>query len=338
MHFVDECTLTVRAGDGGNGAIAFRREKFVPMGGPSGGDGGRGGSVVFVGDEGLGTLQDLTHQRILTAQRGADGANKDMNGRSGKDVRVRVPLGTVVKDESGAVLFEVTEHEQEAVVARGGKGGLGNRHFATPVDQAPRRAEPGEPGERRIVHLELKVMAAVGLLGFPNVGKSTFISTVSRARPRVADYPFTTLEPHLGVVRLGDRRPGEGRTFVLADIPGLVAGASQGVGLGHRFLRHVERTRVLLHLVTLSFEPDRDPLSDYDALRAELAQFDPALAERPELVVLTKADLPDVRDAYPALKERFATRGKELLLVSSATREGIDAVLEKTFEMLARSE
>jgi GTP-binding protein len=338
MHFVDECGLTVQAGDGGNGAVAFRREKYVPMGGPAGGDGGRGGSVVFVGDEGLGTLQDLTHQRTIVAQHGADGANKDMHGRAGEDVEVRVPLGTVASDaESGAVLFEITAHRQREVVARGGRGGRGNRHFATPVDRAPRRAEPGATGERRRLKLELKVMADVGLLGFPNVGKSTFISTVSRAKPRIADYPFTTLEPRLGVVVLNERSPGEKRTFVLADIPGLIAGASEGAGLGHRFLRHVERTRLLLHLVTLAYEPGRDPLSDYDTLRTELERFDPALAERPEIVVLTKADLPEVRDAYPDLKTRFAERGKTLHLVSSATHEGLSALLEEIFDSL-RSE
>jgi GTPase len=338
MHFVDECTLTVQAGDGGNGAVAFRREKYVPLGGPSGGDGGRGGSVVFVGDEGMSTLHDLTHQRILVAERGEDGANKDMYGRGGQDTVVRVPLGTVVSDaETGEVLFEVTAHRERHVAARGGQGGRGNRHFATSVDQAPRRAEPGEPGERRKVRLELKVMADVGLLGFPNVGKSTFISVVSRARPRIADYPFTTLEPHLGVVKLGDASREDARAFVIADIPGLIEGASEGAGLGHRFLRHVERTRVLLHLVTVTLEPDRDPVKDYDVLRRELERFDPALAERDEIVALTKADLPEVREAYPELRRRFADKGVALCLVSSATREGVDELLKALLERVAAS-
>jgi GTP-binding protein len=336
MHFVDECTLTVQAGSGGNGAVAFRREKFVPLGGPAGGDGGRGGSVVFVGDEGLGTLHDLTHARTIVAARGEDGGNKDMYGRGGDDEVVRVPIGTVVTDaETGEVLFEITSHQQREVVARGGQGGRGNRHFTTSVDQAPRRAEPGEPGERRKVRLELKVMADVGLLGFPNVGKSTFISVVSRARPRIADYPFTTLEPHLGVVKLGDASRGDAQSFVIADIPGLIEGASEGAGLGLRFLRHVERTRLLLHLVSLTYDPERDPVSDYDILRRELERYDARLAEREELVVLTKADLPEVRDAYPDLQRRFAEKGIDLWLVSSATREGVDPLLKKIVERLS---
>jgi GTPase len=328
MHFVDECTLIVQAGDGGNGAIAFRRAKYVPLGGPSGGDGGRGGSVIFEGDEGLGTLQDLTHQRTLIARNGANGANKDMDGRGAPDVIVRVPLGTIVTSaDDGTLLGEITQHRERLVVARGGQGGRGNIHFATSVDRAPRRADPGEPGEKRRVRLELKVMADVGLLGFPNVGKSTFISTVSRAHPRIADYPFTTLVPHLGVVRLGDPGRGDSRTFVVADIPGLIEGASDGAGLGHRFLRHVERCRLLLHIVTLSPEAEREPLRDYDVLRRELERFDPALAERPELVVLSKADLPEVREAYPELFRQFAERGRELFMVSAPTHEGLEPLL-----------
>jgi GTP-binding protein len=338
MHFVDECDLRVEAGNGGSGAIAFRREKNMPMGGPSGGDGGHGGSVVFTVDPGMGTLFDLKHQRMLRAPHGENGGGKDCYGRAGADLVVRVPPGTVVIDRStGERLFEMTRNDQREVIAKGGLGGRGNIHFATPSERAPRHAEPGTSGEKRDLRLELQVMADVGLLGFPNVGKSTFIRAVSRARPKVADYPFTTLEPHLGVVTLGENRAGLGQHFVVADIPGLVPGASRGVGLGSRFLRHVERTRVLLHLLTLDYSPERDPLADYDALRLELAAFNPKLTKHPEIVALSKADLPDVRDVYPELKKRFAKRGIELRLLSSATHEGLDAVIKKLAEILDQS-
>lgn len=323
MHFVDECLLIVEAGDGGKGAIAFRREKLEPFGGPSGGDGGHGGDVIFEGDGGMGTLSDLIHQRRVCAERGGDGMGKDCYGRGGKDCVVRLPLGTIAFDEeTREKLFEITHDGERIVAAKGGRGGLGNKHFATSVDRAPRRAQPGTPGEKRRLHLELKVMADVGLLGFPNAGKSTLIRSVSKARPKVADYPFTTLEPHLGVVSLGDRR-----TFVIADIPGLVQGASDGTGLGHRFLRHVERTRILLHLVTVHDEPDRTPLRDYEILRRELELYSPELALKDELVALTKADLPHVRETYDACKSEFAARGVELHLVSAATGAGVNALM-----------
>ena len=319
VKFVDSCDVDVVAGKGGNGAIAFRREKFVPFGGPSGGDGGRGGDVVFVADEGLSTLLDLTYGRVLRAGNGEQGHGKDMYGRGAEDLIVRVPVGTQVKDrETGELLFDLDRGDSRHVVARGGKGGRGNIHFATPYDRAPRRAEPGEAGEERRLRLELKVMADVGLLGFPNVGKSPFIRAVSNARPKGADNPFTTLTPHLGVVRIGDEA-----TMVIADIPGLIPGASEGAGLGHRFLKHVERTRALLHLVTLDFGEERDPLADYTALVTELERFDPELAKRPQLVAMTKADLPEVREAYPAVRERFAKRKISLHLVSAATGEGV---------------
>lgn len=335
MHFVDECELRVEAGNGGSGAIAFRREKNMPMGGPAGGDGGHGGSVVFVVDPGMGTLFDLKHQRFLRAPHGESGGGKDCYGRAGNDLVVRVPPGTVVIDRAtGEHLYEMTRTDQREVIAKGGHGGRGNIHFATPSERAPRHAEPGTPGEKRDLRLELQVMADVGLLGFPNVGKSTFIRAVSRARPKVADYPFTTLEPHLGVVSLGENRAGLGQHFVVADIPGLLPGASRGVGLGSRFLRHVERTRVLLHLITLDPSPDREPLADYDALRVELKAFNPKLTRHPEIVALSKADLPDVREAYPDLKKRFAKRGIELRLLSSATHEGLDPVIKKLAEIL----
>lgn len=319
VKFVDSCTVDVVAGNGGNGVVAFRREKFVPFGGPSGGDGGKGGNVVFATDEGMSTLLDLTYARIVRAPHGEHGQGKDCYGRAGKDLVVRVPVGTQVFDrETETLLFDLDQPNTQVIVAHGGRGGRGNIHFATPYDRAPRRSEPGEAGEEKKFRLELKVMADVGLLGFPNVGKSTFIRACSRAQPKVADYPFTTLTPHLGVVRVGDEA-----SFVIADIPGLIPGAAEGAGLGHRFLKHVERCRALLHLVTLDPGEGRDPIADYDALRHELEAFDPELAKRPQVVAMTKADLPEVREAYDDLKKKFAKKKVKLHLVSAATQENV---------------
>jgi len=332
VKFVDTAELDIVAGRGGNGAIAFRREKFVPFGGPSGGDGGKGGDVVLVADEGMSTLMDLAHVRILRGDHGEHGQGKDCYGRKGEDLEVRVPVGTQVFDrETNEILFDIDRGDARVIVAKGGKGGRGNIHFATPYDRAPRRAEPGEPGEARKVRLELKVMADVGLLGFPNVGKSTFIRAVSRARPKVADYPFTTLTPHLGVVSIDDDA-----VFVVADIPGLIPGAAEGAGLGHRFLKHVERTRALLHLITLDPGEDRDPVADYTALRKELAKFDKALAKRPEIVALSKADISEVRDAYPALKKQFAKKKIKLHLVSAATGLGVRELSVELYKMISK--
>jgi GTP-binding protein len=336
MRFIDECRIRVEAGDGGKGAIAFRREKYVPFGGPAGGDGGRGGDVVLVADEGLGTLHDLSHVTVVRAAAGQNGMGKDCYGRGGADLEIRVPLGTVIFDaETGSKIDEIVLGNSRVVVARGGKGGRGNIHFATPTDRAPRRAEPGEPGERRELRLELKVMADVGLLGFPNVGKSTLISSVSRAHPKIADYPFTTLVPHLGVVTLGDARRGLGKSFVIADIPGLIPGASQGLGLGIRFLRHLDRTRLLLHLICVSEEPGRSPIADYHALRRELATFDEGLARRPEIVAMTQADRPEVQEAYELAKPEFAAIGIDLRLVSAASHAGLDDLMAELFERLS---
>lgn len=335
MRFVDECDIDVEAGNGGDGCIAFRREKYVPFGGPAGGDGGRGGDVVLVADSGVGTLYDLYYTRTIKAESGGRGLGKDCYGAGGADCVLRVPIGTVVFDRTtGDKLGELTSHDQRMVMVRGGRGGRGNKHFATPVDRAPRRADPGEPGEKRALRLELKSMADVGLLGFPNVGKSTFIRAVSRAHPKVADYPFTTLEPHLGVVVLGESPNRLGKSFVIADIPGLIPGASNGLGLGLRFLRHVERTRLLLHLVTVTEEPEREPVADYLALRKELEAYGPALAAHPEIVAVTKADLPHVRDAFPELSRRFQELGIELRLISSATHEGLGALIAELAEQL----
>ncbi len=335
MKFIDECTLSVHAGNGGNGCAAFRREKYVPFGGPAGGDGGRGGDVVLVADSGVNTLYELTHLSAVRAAHGGPGQGKDCYGRGGQDTELRVPVGTVVFDiATHEKLCELVRPNERFIVASGGKGGRGNKHFATPTDRAPRKFERGEPGQSRELRLELRVMADVGLLGFPNVGKSTLISAVSRARPKVADYPFTTLVPHLGVVTIGDTRSGLGRSFVIADIPGLIPGASEGAGLGTRFLRHLERTRVLLHLITLSEEPGRNPVDDYHVIRRELLSFNPDLAGRPEVVALTKADLPDVVEAYPALVEDFKKLGVELRLVSAATHRGLDELMQELSEKL----
>jgi GTP-binding protein len=338
MRFVDETRVKVVAGDGGNGSVAFRREKYIPFGGPSGGDGGRGGDVIFEGDEGMSTLLDFIYSRTIDAERGENGMGSDCHGRGGKDRVERVPLGTQIIDaETGELVADVTAHGQQVVVARGGKGGRGNIHFATAEERAPRRAEKGDPGEVRELRLELKVLADVGLLGFPNAGKSTFVAAVSKARPKIADYPFTTLVPTLGVVAVGGGRRAGGTHFVVADIPGLVPGASEGVGLGIRFLKHLERTGALLHLVTLDHGEDREPLADYRAIRKELKKFSPELAARPEIVALTKADLPEVKEAYPALKRRFSKSKIKLHLISAATGEGVPELINALWQMVSES-
>ncbi len=336
MKFVDECEVTVHAGDGGNGCIAFRREKYVPRGGPSGGDGGKGGDVVLCGDEGLSTLLDLAYAHDVRAERGQHGQGKDRYGRSGADRLVRVPIGTKVTDlGSGELVGEILAHDQLLVVARSGAGGRGNIHFATPYDRAPRRAEPGGAGEVRKLRLSLSVMADVGLLGFPNVGKSTLIRTVSRARPRVDDFPFTTLRPHLGIVSVGGGP--DPTQFAIADIPGLIPGASDGAGLGIRFLKHLERTRVLLHLVTLDPAEQREPWQDYLDLRREISLFDEQLAMRPEIVALSKADLPEVREAYEALRDRFAEHDVTLHLLSAATGEGAREIMADLAQLVQQA-
>jgi GTP-binding protein len=324
VDFVDEVTLEVAAGDGGKGAIAFRREKFVPLGGPSGGDGGRGGSVIVVAHDRFSTLFDLRYRRIVRAVRGEDGRGKDQFGKAGGDVRIQVPVGTqVYEQDSNALLADLRESGAELVVAQGGQGGRGNIKFATPHDRAPRRSQPGTPGERKKIRLVLKLLADIGIVGFPNVGKSTFIATVSRARPKVADYPFTTLVPNLGVVSLG-----VDRTFVIADIPGIIEGASEGAGLGLRFLKHVERTEVLLHMLSVDPDPERDPVADFDTLMAELGQFDPGLLERPMLVAVSKCDLPEAREAYEEVRKALEPRGFQVFAISSASNEGLLPLLE----------
>ncbi|HEV7559721.1 MAG TPA: GTPase ObgE [Kofleriaceae bacterium] len=332
MKFIDEAIIEVKAGDGGNGSAAFRREDGVPHGGPSGGDGGDGGSVVFVADSHLSSLLDFKYRRHYKAERGENGRNKDQYGAAGEDLFVRVPVGTVMFE--GDVQFaDLAEDGAKIVLAKGGIGGRGNIHFKTAWNQAPKTAEPGTPGQARTVRLELKLLADVGLLGYPNVGKSTFISRVSRARPKIADYPFTTLVPNLGVVQLSDERH-----FVIADIPGLIEGASQGAGLGHQFLRHVERCRVLLHIVEATYTtgPDRSPLQDYQVLNRELASYAPDLATKPQIVVLNKLDATGDQATIDGIRRAFSEQGVDLLTMSAATGEGIQPVLEKLWAHLAR--
>lgn len=331
VRFVDEVTVEVRAGDGGNGAVAFRREKFIPLGGPAGGDGGNGGSVVLRADTRVSTLLDLRFRKKLIAKNGENGRGKDQYGAGADDLVVRVPVGTQVFDaETGALVADLDTIDTERVVARGGQGGRGNIHFATPVDRAPRRSEPGEPGEHRMLRLELKLLADVGLLGYPNVGKSTLISRISRAKPKIADYPFTTLVPNLGVAALDPEK-----SFVVADIPGIIEGAAEGAGLGHRFLKHVERTRVLFHIITLDPDPDRAPLKDFDVLMKELEKFDPELASRPMIVGVSKMDLPEVRKRLSTIRRGMERRGHDTIWpFSSATGEGIHELLGALTQLL----
>jgi GTPase len=316
--FIDRVKIKVKAGDGGNGVTAFRREKFVPRGGPSGGDGGVGGSVWMESEEGLNTLLHLRYNPEHKAERGRHGEGSNRYGKDGEDATVKVPVGTQVYDpESNELLFDFTEPGQRWRAAKGGKGGWGNSHFATSTMQAPKYHYDGRPGEERELQLELKLLADVGLVGFPNAGKSTLISVISAAKPKIADYPFTTLEPNLGVVDMGDFK-----TFVVADIPGLIEGASEGAGLGDRFLRHVERTKLMLHLVDVSSLSGRDPISDYEIINKELATYDENLASRPQIVVATKIDALDEPERLETLKARAKADGKRFLAISSVTNTG----------------
>ncbi|KKM11187.1 GTPase ObgE [Clostridiales bacterium PH28_bin88] len=316
--FYDRAKIYVKGGDGGNGVVAFRREKYVPKGGPSGGDGGRGGDVVLVTDPGLRTLVDLKYKRHYKAERGEHGQGKNMHGKSSEDLEIRVPPGTLVKDaDTGEVLADLVEEGQRQVVARGGRGGRGNARFASAQNRVPTLAEKGEPGEERWLELELKLLADVGLVGFPNVGKSTIISMISAARPKIADYPFTTLVPNLGVVRVD-----EGRSFVVADIPGLIEGAHQGAGLGHDFLRHVERTRLLVHVLDTAETEGRDVLQDFTTINRELALFNQRLAGRPQVVAANKMDLPGAAEKLVLLKNELEPRYR-VFPVSATTGEGL---------------
>jgi GTPase len=338
--FVDEAKILVKGGDGGNGCVAFRREKYVPRGGPSGGDGGHGGGIVIEANPNDNTLLRYRYNREFRAERGRHGEGSDCHGRSGEDTTLKVPVGTVVFDaDSGEQLFDFTEPGQRFRAARGGRGGRGNGNpaFVRPWHQAPREHEDGRPGQERNLRLELKLLADVGLVGFPNAGKSTLISRISAARPKIAAYPFTTLEPHLGVVSADpDAAPGNGRTFVVADLPGLIEGAHEGVGLGIRFLKHVERTRLIAHLIDTSDASDRDPVNDFEIIERELAAFSPALAEKPMIVVATKLDATTNRERLEKLRAFTAERGLEFHAISSATGEGIVELVRAIADALDR--
>jgi GTP-binding protein len=327
--FVDEVTIEVQAGDGGSGCVAFRREKYVPRGGPAGGDGGRGGDVVLVADERLTTLLDYHFQRHHRAERGGDGGPNLRHGKHGQPCELRVPVGTVVYDEeTGEWLADLIRPGQRAVIARGGRGGHGNAYFANPVQQAPRFAEKGEPGERRRLRLELKLLADVGLVGYPNVGKSTLISRISAAKPKIADYPFTTLVPNLGVVFVEP-----GRSFVVADLPGLIEGAHAGAGLGHQFLRHVERCRVLVHMLDISGMTGRDPLQDFEVLQRELELYNPDLLRRPMLVALNKADVAP-SELKARVQNALSEKSYPVHILSAATGEGVQRLVYHLAELL----
>jgi GTP-binding protein len=319
MQFIDEVKISVEAGHGGRGCLSFRREKYVPRGGPDGGDGGPGGDVVMVADPQLTTLLDLRYQRLYRAERGVHGKGKDQHGRRGEDKVIAVPVGTIVRDgASGEIIADLNVAGERVVVAKGGIGGRGNARFVSSTNRSPRKVQPGLPGEEKELDIELRLLADVGIIGLPNVGKSTLISVISAARPKIADYPFTTLVPNLGVVSYG-----EGHSFVVADIPGLIEGAHRGEGLGHKFLRHVSRTSVLIHLLDATRVQEEDPLADWRAINAELELFDPALAAKPQIVVANKIDVTEGRASVAFLERQFASKGIPFCAISAVTHEGL---------------
>ncbi len=323
MQFVDYTTIHVKAGDGGRGCVAFRREKYVPRGGPSGGDGGRGGHIIFMATKELNTLLDLRYQREYKAKRGQHGMGKKMHGKNGEDRIIPVPIGTVIKDAvTDEILADLDKENAETIIAKGGRGGLGNAHFATPTRQAPRHAQPGEEGEEKNLIIELKLLADVGLIGLPNAGKSTLISVISSAKPKIADYPFTTLVPNLGVVKLENYR-----SFVVADIPGLIEGAHRGAGLGFQFLRHVERTSVLLHLVDVSGVIENDPVDDLKKINKELELYSPELMKKPQAVVGTKIDIAGDKKRLDKLEKYCKSKNMDFFPISAVTGKGIKKLL-----------
>lgn len=323
--FVDEVKIYVESGKGGNGCASFRREKYLPNGGPDGGDGGKGGDVIFVSDSSLNTLSDFRHHKTFKAEKGRDGSGSNCSGRKGEDLYIKVPVGTIIREaESGLIIVDLASDGQQEVLLKGGKGGKGNQHYATPTMQIPHYAQQGQEGKSLWVLLELKVLADVGLLGYPNAGKSTFLSRVSNARPKIANYPFTTIAPNLGVVNLS-----YGKTLVIADIPGLIDGAAEGVGLGHEFLKHLERTRVLIHLVDTAGTDGRDPVEDLENINRELALYSEKLAALPQVIGANKMDLPDSEIYYDELKKHCEAKGYSLFPISAATGQGVQALLNE---------
>ncbi len=330
--FVDLVTIKCASGKGGDGIVAFRREKYVPKGGPAGGDGGRGGHIVFEGHEGLSTLLDLRYKKHFQAEDGESGKPKKMHGKTGDDLVIKVPIGTTIfNHEDNKVLADITEHMQQVRILKGGRGGRGNVKFATSRNTAPEIAEKGEPGERLELRLELKLLADVGLLGMPSVGKSTLISSISASRPKIADYPFTTLQPNLGVVGVQD-----GRSFVVADLPGLIEGASMGAGLGLQFLRHIERTRVLLHVIDMASLEGRDPYEDYQVIMNELTSYGHRLNQRPMIIVANKMDLPEAQENLEKFKSHFDDE-TTIVAISAATKDNIELLLYKTADLLEQT-
>lgn len=331
---IDQAVIFVRAGKGGDGCASMRREKYIPKGGPDGGNGGKGGDVVLLGDDSLSTLLGLTHRPHYRAEKGKQGMGKSMTGADGEDCIVPVPLGTLVfNDETAELIADISEQGQQVIVARGGRGGFGNEHFKSATNQTPREATPGEPGEEFTIRLELKLIADVGLIGMPNAGKSTMLRAVSNAQPKVADYPFTTLSPHLGIAELPDER-----RLVVADIPGLIEGAAAGAGLGHDFLRHVERTSVLVHVLDIAPIDESDPVSNYESIRRELFEYAPELAEKPEIIVLNKVDLV-LQEGLDKLIEKISGRlglakGERPLIASGATGRGVREIMEACWSAL----
>jgi GTP-binding protein len=329
MKFIDKAKIYVKGGDGGNGCVAFRREKFVPLGGPSGGNGGKGGDVILEASDRLTTLLDFKYKKHFKAERGQHGSGSNKHGRKGKDLIIKVPVGTIVKDaETGEILADLVKNGQKIVVAKGGRGGRGNAAFKTATRQTPDFAEEGEKGEEKWIELELKLLADIGIIGFPNAGKSTLISVLSHAKPKIADYPFTTLSPVLGVMEL-DR----GRSVVLADIPGLIEGASKGEGLGHEFLRHIERTKALIHLIDISDFREREPEEAFEIINNELKEYSPQLLEKPQIVVGNKIDLLSDKSLIDRLKKYFENKGYPFVAVSLATKENLDELKKKISDL-----
>ncbi|OLS03337.1 GTPase ObgE [Tissierella creatinophila] len=330
--FIDKAKIHIKGGKGGNGIVAWRREKFEPSGGPYGGDGGNGGSIILKADEGIRTLMDFRYKRNYSGENGEDGRTKKQFGKAGENITIKVPVGTIVKDEpTGKVIVDLKEKGQEFVIARGGRGGRGNAKFATATRQAPGFAEPGTKGKERDIVLELKLLADVGLIGFPNVGKSTFLSMVSAAKPKIANYHFTTLKPNLGVVRVAEEK-----SFVIADIPGLIEGASTGVGLGHEFLRHVERTRVLVHILDVSGIEGRDPVKDYYTIMEELIEYNPKLKDKPQIIVGNKMDIPGAKEGLKKLQEEF--KDQTIYSLSAATSQGVEELKYAIWNVLSNTE